>query len=259
MMTTQLPVNEEQSYESQLNEALGINQQDGEVAAETEEKMPVEAVGDNVDKAPVTKADSTEEKNLVELRLARDRVARERDEALRRLQEYEARNSNRQASADEEEDELSIDADSLVEGKHLKTVNKKIKQLEKSLAQATTTAIENSLRAKFSDFDAVVSQENVTLLRDLYPEVANVIAASPDLYSKSVAAYNFIKSQGLGAQKNFDRDREQAQRNAAKPRPLVSTKGTSPLAHVNEFANGPLTEEYKKQLYKEMVEAASRA
>lgn len=250
-MNEQVNVNEEQSYEQQLNEALGINADEETISEEQHQET------DSKQEAP--EQETAQQLRFKDLREARDRATRERDDALRRLQEYEAKNSSRSAQPDEEEDELSIDADSLVEGKHLKTVNKKIKQLEKSLQHATTTAIENSLRAKYTDFDTIVSQENVTLLRDLYPEVASVISASPDLYSKSVAAYNFIKSQGLNSKKDYDNDREQAQRNANKPRPLISTKNTSPLSHVNEFANGPLTEEYKQQLYKEMVELAKRS
>lgn len=250
--------NEEQAYEQPADQADG--------QAEQQEAVPQGAVqaDENVqdsdsDQDAYNRRENNQQARFKELREARDRAAYERDEALRRLQEYEARTSASTSQPHEDEDDLSIDADSLVEGKHLKTVNKKIKQLEKSLQQATNTAIENSLRAKFADFDTVVTQESVALLRDLHPEVANVISASPDLYSKSVAAYNFIKSTGLANQKNYDMDREQAQRNANKPRPLISTKNTSPMAHVNEFANGILTEEYKNQLYKQAKEAASRA
>ena len=242
-MNDQVNLNEEH-YEEQRTDAAG---------EQPEETVELEEV---VQAKP---QENSEHKNFRELREARDRASRERDDAVRRLQEYETRSSTHQAQPYEEEDDLSIDADSLVEGKHLKTVNKKIKQLEKSLQHATTTAIENSLRAKFSDFDTVVSQDNITLLRDMYPEVAQVISSSPDLYSKSVAAYNFIKSQGLHNHKNYDQDREQAQRNANKPRPLISTKNSSPLSQVNDFAKTHMTEEYKDRIYKEMLELASRA
>lgn len=241
--------NEEQVYEQPTEQVV-------EQSAEHDQSNQEAVAQEDVE---TTQQENNQQARFRDLREARDRAARERDEALRRLQEYEARTSASTSQTHEDEDDLSIDADSLVEGKHLKTVNKKIKQLEKSLQQATNTAIENSLRAKFADFDTVVTQESVALLRDLHPEVANVISASPDLYSKSVAAYNFIKSAGLANQKNYDMDREQAQRNANKPRPLISTKNTSPMAHVNEFANGILTEEYKNQLYKQAKEAASRA
>ncbi len=241
-------INEEQVYEQPTDSPLEQLPEQAEQQEADVEQAAEQAVQENSQQA-----------RFRDLREAKERTARERDDAIRRLQEYEARNGNRQAAADEEEDDLSIDADSLVEGKHLKTVNKKIKQLEKSLQQATTTAIETSLRAKYSDFDEIVSQDNVKLLRDLYPEIASVISSSPDLYSKSVAAYNFIKDKGLGVHKSYDQDREMAQRNASKPRPLISTKNSSPLSRANEFANGPLTQEYKENLYKQMLENASKA
>lgn len=244
--------NEEQVYEQPTEQG------DGQVV-EQQEAVSQDAVQGPDSSQETSGQESGQQMRFRDLREARDRAARERDDALRRLQEYESRASTSSPQSHDDEDDLSLDADSLVEGKHLKTVNKKIKQLEKSLQHATNTAIENSLRAKFADFDAVVTQESVALLRDLHPEVAQVISASPDLYSKSVAAYNFIKNSGLTSPKNFDQERELAQRNVNKPRPLISTKNTSPMAHVNEFANGILTEEYKNQLYKQALEIASRA
>ena len=240
-------VNEEQTYEQSTETPL-------EQLGEHQEEPTQEAV----EQTGPSYHELSEQKNFKELREARDRATFERDDALRRLQEYEARSSNRQAAAHEDEDDLSIDDDALVEGKTLKTTNKKIKQLEKTLQQVTNTAIENSLRAKFSDFDEIITQENVSRLNDQYPEIASVIRSSPDLYSKSVAAYNFIKNNGLAAQKNYDQDRDMAQRNANKPRPLISTKNSSPMAHVNEFASGILTEEYKDKLYRQALEHASR-
>ena len=56
---------------------------------------------------------------------------------------------------------------------------------------------------------------------------------------------------------NYKTDRELAQKNASKPKPLASVspqQGDSPLSRANAFANG-LTNELKAQLRKEMEEA----
>jgi hypothetical protein len=254
-------LNEEQNYEQETTTSSdGHTNYEVEETIEDQQDPSTEQIqGGNQPEEPAPR-ESRQDRNFRELREDRERAQRERDEAVRRLQEYEMRNQSRQAEPTEP-DELELDPDSLVEGKHIRTVSKRIKQLEKSLEQANATAIENSLRAKFNDFDEVVSQDNVRLLRDLYPEIANVISSSPDLYSKSVAAYNFIKDKGLGARKSYDHQRDSAQINANKPRPSASISGKSsanPLSHANEFANGPLTEDYKKQLYREMLEAAKR-
>lgn len=258
-------LNEEQNYEQESAYAeptAGQANYEVEETIDSQEDPSTEEIqGGNQPEEPAPR-ESRQDRNFRELREDRERAQRERDEAVRRLQEYEARSAVAQRGAAEEPDELELDPDSLVEGKHIRTVSKRIKQLEKSLEQANATAIENSLRSKYNDFDEVVSQDNVRLLRDLYPEIANVIASSPDLYSKSVAAYNFIKDKGLGARKSYDHQRDSAQSNANKPRPSASISGKSsanPLSHANEFANGPLTEDYKKQLYREMLEAAKRS
>ena len=69
-----------------------------------------------------------------------------------------------------------------------------------------------------------------------------------------------VKKLGISEQVMVDNQgKATAQRNAAKPRPTASIspqQGETPLSRANAFANG-LTEEMKKQLYKEMLEAAS--
>lgn len=167
---------------------------------------------------------------------------------------------NQKPQQDEEDFDVSVDDDSLVEGKHLSKVSKKIKHLEKQLKQyeqqSTLSATEVRLKQRYADFDAVVSVENLDNLRIHYPEIANTIDSSPDLYSKAVTAYTMIKNLGISPQHDpYRQEKELAQRNAAKPKSLASIspqQGDSPLSKANAFANGTLTEEMKLQLWKEM-------
>ena len=198
--------------------------------------------------------------NFRRLREKADRVERERDEAVRRLQELEARAS--QASTQSDDDDVHIAPDDLAEGKHLSKVTQKIKRLENELKQykqqSTVDSAEARLKAQYSDFDKVVSRENIEALRDAYPELATSIHSTPDIYSRAVSAYTMIKKMGIYQDtQQYSADREIAQRNAAKPKPTASIspqQGDSPLSKANAFANG-LTKELKAQLIKEMAES----
>ena len=188
-----------------------------------------------------------------------DQAERERDEAVRVLQQIKQVQSP--DPQPEEDYNLEISPDDLVEGKHLNRFSKKIEKLESQLKQyansATANATEARLKSQYSDFDQVVTKENIDALRASYPEVAETINSSTDLYSKAVSAYTLIKNLGIIPEDNYSKDREMAQNNASKPRPLTSVspqQGDSPMSRANAFANG-LTDELKDQLRKEMNEA----
>jgi len=96
------------------------------------------------------------------------------------------------------------------------------------------------------------------MLKLTYPELAQTIYNNPDLYTKGASAYTIIKQMGIAPGTSTDLDKERAERNLAKPRPLASVAASqgndSPLQRANAFANG-LTEDLKKQLHQEMIEA----
>ena len=188
-------------------------------------------------------SESNEERNFRNLRNKAERLQRERDEAFMRLKSYETQQP--------EEPDLSIAPNDLAEGKHINKVHSKIQELENQL-------VETRLRAQYPDIDSVVSAENMAILQRDYPDIANTLGSSKNLYSKAVSAYTLVKklgiSNGVGP---YDQDKAMAQRNAAKPKPLASVspqQGDSALSHANAFANG-LTDSLKKQLQKEMADA----
>lgn len=198
--------------------------------------------------------ESDKARNMRFLRESKERAERERDEAYRRIQELE-----RQSKSPDPE-EAEPDPDALVEWRH---VSKKIRNLEgqiKNQQQAAYEyATESRLKSQFSDFDKVVSKENIETLKDMHPEIAQTLSQSNDMYIKFASAYKIIRNLGIykdQASDPYEEDRARAQRNSAKPRPLAAVspqQGDSPLSNANAFANG-LTEDLKKNLLKEMME-----
>ena len=198
------------------------------------------------------------ESNVFYLRKLADQAARERDDALRRLQEIEYQKSAKVESPDED---ISVKDDELVEGKHLNKYAKRIKQLEQQqkqyIQQTTESTAEMRLKAQYSDFDKVMTLENVQMFSTAYPELAKTINSSNDLYEKASSAYTLIKKFGIYNDQPFEADKQKALANASKPRPLASVspqQGDSPMQRANAFSNG-LTKELKEQLLKEMNES----
>ncbi len=186
---------------------------------------------------------------------------RERDELLRKM--YELESAKQKQPIKEEVYEKELSPDDLVDAKYLKRYDKTIQELRDELRsykqQTNATTTETHLRNRYPDIDKVVSKENLDILKEEYPEIAETINTAPDFYNKAVAAYTLIKKFGISQEDTYMEDKLKAQKNAAKPRPLASVnpqQGESPLSKANAFANG-LTDELKLQLRKEM-EAARR-
>lgn len=198
-----------------------------------------------------------QERNFARLREARERAEYERDQALRYIQEIEAQ----KAQSAEPEDSTNWESDEFVEAK---AVNKKIKNLENKLRQyenqTSYQMTEARLKSQYQDFDKVVNNNTVAALREAYPEIAESLHQTPDLYNKAVSTYNIIKKFGLVESDKSLMDKAQVARNANKPKPSNSVSpqaGDSPLSKANDFANGFLTEDRKSQLWAE-IQAARR-
>lgn len=235
-----------------------------ETASEQEEDTEQEEI------APALAApepESAAKKSFRELSAAKKKAERERDEYLRRIEELERRTAPRAEPAPVEEDEdFHLGEDDIAEGKHISKVDKraqkKIKALEERLSRYETKTNEEraeaTLRAKYPDFDKVVSMDNVAVLSEAYPELARSLQSTGDLYTKAVSAYTLIKKFGIYQESPFNSEKAVALKNVIKPRPLTSVspqQGDTPLSRVNAFASG-LTDELKAQLLKEM--SASR-
>lgn len=225
---------------------------------EQEEQHETEQTETNEQQQPEKKEENPAAENFKRLREKSERAERERDEAVRILKEMYAK---QEKISDSDDEDFKINDDDLVEGKHLSKFQKKIKKLEQQVHNYEQVSdqlrTETRLKSQYADFDKVVNQENIEVLREKYPELADSIANSSNLYNKAVSAYTLIKRLGIAVEDNYSQDRELAQKNSSKPRPLSSVapqQGDSPLSRANAFANG-LTDELKAQLRKEMEEA----
>lgn len=229
-----------------------------------------EEIEEEIEEQPVK-----ESKNQQNLRMLRekaqraDQLEKERDELLKHVLSSQTRPEQKIVKEVEhvEEDYLSsigLDDDSLVEGKHFKAYLKKQRELEKELAQykqkSTMDSVEMKLKSQYQDFDRVVSAENLSQLRQMNPELAEVILATPDIYKQGSIAYQMIKQYGIHKDASVNIDKQIMAKNATKPRATATASpqvGSTPMSQANLFANG-LTDDVKKALYREMVESARK-
>ena len=208
--------------------------------------------------APVVQ-ETIQQKNFKALREQALRLEQEKNEMARQLAAYQQQQPRQQEETDIED---NLAPDTLIEKRHLSRYDKKIQNLENQLKQykeeSVSISAEAQLKSKYSDFDTIVNKDNLEMLKLTYPELAQTIYSNPDLYTKGASAYTIIKQMGIAPGASIEADKERAQRNLAKPRPLTSVASSqgndSPLQRANAFANG-LTEELRQQLHKEMIES----
>lgn len=201
-----------------------------------------------------------QERNFRQIREKMEQLQRERDEAIRYANEKRQR--------EEQEDlELNIAPDEIMEGKHAVKLQRQLKKYEENFREQQNKMealmIESRLRSSYPDFDNVVSKENLEVLSEKYPEIAQTIHSSPDLYNKAASAYTILKNLGIAGNPPagyYQKEKEAAQRNAAKPKPLAAIspqQGSTPLSQVNDFGD-ELTDSVKKAYWQEMQQIMKR-
>lgn len=201
------------------------------------------------------------------IREAKEKAEQERDELRKKLMEqefikkYESQSHKQPEQPEVIDDDIdfSLDEDGLVEGRYVKKVTNKIKNLEKKLqnyeSQYTQQTAESKIKQECPDFDKVVSNENINLLKQHYPHIADTLGKNTDLYNKAVSAYKIIKQFGIYKENPHAEAQAQAIKNSKRPKPTNSVspqRGDSPISKANLYANG-LSEAEKKKHFQEML------
>jgi len=224
-----------------------------EEVAVSEEGSEQEQEQEVVENQPKETASNANSENIRFLREEKERLQKERDDYQRRLWEYERQQQQQAVQAKPQDNYKQPAPDDLVEYKDVQRLLKERDEENKRYrAQAEAATTEARLRSKFTDFDSVVSPENISMLNSMEPELAESIGSNPNMYNKAIAAYKAIKR--LAPKDTYTEEKDRVVRNVAKPRPsnAASPKGSdSPLSKANAFGRG-LSDEQKKAIYQEM-------
>lgn len=259
-----IPAQEEQ-VPAQMNPMLVHHAEPEPIQEVAYEDRPQETISDQVEYESQAPEEDDQTRNFRAIRERMQKAERERDEALKMAkklsemhEQYQKPVVQEQPHDTDDSDNLGINDDDLVEGKHLGKVAKKMRELQKQLKQyekqSSMAATEAKLKAQYPDFDQVLSRDNIETFRYAYPELAATVDSTQDVYTKAVSAYTLIKKFGVYAPQA---ERERVAKNIAKPRPLSTVapqQGDSPVSRANAFANG-LTKDLQEQMWKEMRDA----
>ncbi len=180
-----------------------------------------------------------------------DRQNRDLAERLERMQKAQT----------PEIDELSklADDDIVTKAQANKLAERRARQIaEEVIKQHQASTVEERIKARYGDFDQVVTPENIEILKQRKPSLALSLAHNPDPFAQAEAVYEALKMMGTGEEVVKNADKERAIKNSQKPVSVNSAAKTSALGNAHLFENG-LTPELKKQLWKEMEDCRKRA
>jgi hypothetical protein len=192
-----------------------------------------------------------------EERRRNEELARQNAELTSLVKEFVA--GNKQPSEPEnEEDDLEIPT----LGQTKKTIRREAEKIaremvNKTLAERDQVNAPNRLKLEYSDFDSVVSKENVDYLIKNEPELAAILKDTKDAYKQGKAAYKFIKTLGISKKDNVEGMRQDSINNMSKPVSPNAISGRNSVGEANRFSRG-LTPDLQKQLYQEMQESIRR-
>ncbi len=243
---------------SQANENVAEEIQQEEIVQPQESQDTSPEVSSQEEKVSYSK-----DENFTRLRESKEQLERKNDRIERENDELRAEKAfhAKKQEPPSEDDSLGIEDDDLAEGKHLNKLDKKIKDLDKAqkdfqktIAEEKLALVPAQLRAKFDDFDEVVSEENIEKLKKLEPEMYRSLREPGDVYTKGVTAYKTLLAMGIVKKDNYKSQKEDVHNNHKKPVSTQAIRGQGPLSEANQFQKG-LTPELKKQYQEEMAEA----
>lgn len=223
------------------------------VISDTADKV---VANDNVDTN--SEQQRNEQLNFKALRQAKKQAEKERDELARKIETLNA------ASKQEVSETEDIYEDDITK------TQRDLKELKQQWAaqqqQIKFNNIQQQLRTDFPDFESVVNEEKIEILkaRDLnFARITNRTPNDPDeLYHRAVAAYTLIKKYGihvLDVKDDRKKDRDRVQKNMAKPRPSAAAASSSASEGLSDFASfaGMNEDERRAAIYKLARERAN--
>ncbi len=217
-----------------------------EVADAAQETQKAEAFANK-------KSNDDQDRNWKESRRVQEelkRKLREQEEVIQKLQSPKAEVS------DDDLDKLG-DEDIVTKGQAKRLASKMAEEIaQRVIKQREASTVDERLSLKYPDFADVVTQENIELLKQTEPELAESLAHNPDPYKQGIAVYKLLKKTEAETMKTNEhlKEKEKAIKNSAKPVSVNAVTKSSAIGNVHMFENG-LTPELKKSLYKEMQDA----
>lgn len=198
---------------------------------------------------------SDEEHNWREAR----RKIEELERKSRDQEDYILRMQNQRQEEPEEEDDLSkLADDDIVTAKQARSLAQRMARdvAEETFRQREALSADERTKAKYPDFDQVVTRENFEALRQEAPQLAmSLQRLADDPYAQNLAAYQMLKRTGIGDMAKNQPLKAKTIENTRKPASVQTVTKSSAIAAVSGF-DRRMTPELAKQLRQEMEQAA---
>jgi len=191
------------------------------------------------------------EYNWAEMR----RKMQEKDQQLEELKRQFSEFNNRKPNAEEEDELAKLAKDDIITVEQAEKLAERRarKVAEEVIKQREAATVEERVQLKYPDYADIVSKENIELLKQTEPELAQSLYHMPDPYAQAVAAYKLLKRVAK-KEEIPSLEKKKAMENSQKPLSVNAVTKQSAIGNAHLFENG-LTPELKKQLYHEMKEA----
>ena len=199
---------------------------------------------------------SNEARNWAETRKIIEEQKRQIHLAQERERLYQAELAKAKTNVEEADETEHLNKNDILTVEQAEKIAEK--KFKKLLKQAEDSKGEERMRAKYADYDSVVTPQNLERLKNEDPEEFEAIAEQAKLYGKASMAYKTLKLRYGTVTPEAQENREKIAANANKPRAASSMGATGALSQAKLYENG-LTPDLKKQLLSEMVQASRRS
>jgi len=174
------------------------------------------------------------EENLKALRESRNQLQKERDSYRTRLQEIENAQKLQAQKATQEAEDFNFDDTDLDDNSSTK---KELQQVKQYLSEMSANNSRMRLQTQYPDFNKIVNEESISILKQRFPEIASTLDQSKDIYTTGVSAYNIIKKFELHLNEDYEQSKQKIEANVNKPRPVSSLKTGSALGYASDYSD----------------------
>ena len=223
--------------------------------AEVQEVVQPEESTDSQQQAQETQqerqARNDAEYNWAEMR----KQMRQKDLEIAELRDQFSGIAKKQAPPEEDEFAKLAEDDILTVAQARKLATKLARQAAESvMKERDASTVDERLGQKFPDFKSTVTRENIEILKETKPRLAeSLLKFADDPYQQSELAYEYIKAYVPQRDPAMNKDVKKAEANSKKPLSVQAVGKQSAIGQAHQFENG-ITPELKAQLWKEMQE-----
>lgn len=231
------------------------------------ETQPVQEI--QVEAAVKTEESDKQERNWKELRRAKDELekkSRMQDEIIQKLMSQSLQQTPAQFQPQEEDIDALLQQEEYPSGDKVVKALKKtraeiardLQQLREEQAKLHRTARLSDLKRKYSDFDDVVTPENLAIIEETDPDSAEIMAKTKDPYDIAVLSYKWIKAHNIVEKTSGNKRAKEIDEKLEQNKKTVQTPQAFEKRPMAQAFKAPDKEE-QKRLFAEMHHYANQS